>query len=107
MKSFTYKNAYCELSFKPDRLNGRDVYNVSVDGEHATYMTEELVKAIKKKDDMGSANIDSIKKDLTIHNFAGSVTTLPQDKNLPGIDKWRGNVMSQFILLDLPNGEKL
>ena len=107
MKSFTYKNAYCELSFKPDHLNGRDVYNVSVDGEHATYMTEELVKAIKKKDDMGSANIDSIKKDLTIHNFAGSVTTLPQDKNLPGIDKWRGNVMSQFILLDLPNGEKL
>ena len=107
MKSFTYKNAYCELSFKPDYLNGRDVYNVSVDGEHAIYMTPELVDAIKKKDDIGSASIDSIKKDLTIHNFAGSVPTLPQDKNLPDIGKWRGNVMNQFILLDLPRGEKL
>lgn len=106
MKSFTYKNAYCELSFKPDKLQGKDVYNVSVNGEHAIYMTEELVEALHVKNKNGVASIDNIKKDLTLNNFIGKEPTLPGDEDLPGIDKWRGNVMSQYILLDLPrNGE--
>ena len=106
MKKFSYKNAYCDLSFEPDKLQGRDVYNVSVNGEHAIYMTKELVEAIQVRDKKGDANIDSIKKDLTLNNFIGKEPTLPGDEDLPGIDKWRGNVMSQYILLDLPrNGE--
>lgn len=103
MKAFTYKNAYCELSFKPDKLQGREVYNVSVNGEHAIYMTEELVKVLQVKNKNGDANIDNIKKDLTLNNFIGKEPTLPGDEDLPGIDKWRGNVMSQYILLDLPS----
>ena len=102
MKAFTYKNAYCDLSFKPDKLQGRDVYNVSVNGEHAIYMTKELVEALHVKNKNGVASIDNIKKDLTLNNFIGKEPTLPGDEDLPGIDKWRGNVMSQYILLDLP-----
>ena len=103
MKAFTYKNAYCDLSFKPDKLQGRDVYNVSVNGEHAIYMTKELVEALHVKNKNGVASIDNIKKDLTLNNFIGKEPTLPGDEDLPGIDKWRGNVMSQYILLDLPS----
>ena len=103
MKAFTYKNAYCELSFKPDKLQGREVYNVSVNGEHAIYMTKELVEVLQVKNKNGDANIDNIKKDLTLNNFIGKEPTLPGDEDLPGIDKWRGNVMSQYILLDLPS----
>lgn len=103
MKAFTYKNAYCELSFKPDELQGREVYNVSINGEHAIYMTKELVEVIQFKDKKGVANIDNIKKDLTLNNFIGKEPTLPGDEDLPEIDKWRGNVMSQYILLDLPS----
>lgn len=103
MKAFTYKNAYCELSFEPDKLQGREVYNVSVNGEHAIYMTEELVEALHVKNKNGVASIDNIKKDLTLNNFIGKEPTLPGDEDLPGIDKWRGNVMSQYILLDLPH----
>lgn len=102
MKAFTYKNAYCDLSFKPDKLQGRDVYNVSVNGEHAIYMTKELVEALHVKNKNGVASIDNIKKDLTLNNFIGKEPTLLGDEDLPGIDKWRGNVMSQYILLDLP-----
>ena len=102
MKAFTYKNAYCDLSFKPDKLQGRDVYNVSVNGEHAIYMTKELVEALHVKNKNGVASIDNIKKDLTSNNFIGKESTLLGDEDLPGIDKWRGNVMSQYILLDLP-----
>ena len=102
MKAFTYKNAYCDLSFKPDKLQGRDVYNVSVNGEHAIYMTKELVEALHVKNKNGVASIDNIKKDLTLNNFIGKEPTLPGDEDLPGINKWRGNVMSQYILLDLP-----
>lgn len=102
MKAFIYKNAYCDLSFKPDKLQGRDVYNVSVNGEHAIYMTKELVEALHVKNKNGVASIDNIKKDLTLNNFIGKEPTLPGDEDLPGIDKWRGNVMSQYILLDLP-----
>ena len=102
MKAFTYKNAYCDLSFKPDKLQGRDVYNVSVNGEHAIYMTKELVEALHVKNKNGVASIDNIKKDLTLNNFIGKESTLLGDEDLPGIDKWRGNVMSQYILLDLP-----
>lgn len=106
MKAFTYKNAYCEFSFKPDKLQGKDVYNVSINGEHAIYMTKELVEALQVKNKKGVASIDNIKKDLTLNNFIGKEPTLPGDEDLPGIDKWRGNVMSQYILLDLPrNGE--
>lgn len=106
MKAFTYKNTYCDLSFEPDKLQGRDVYNVSVNGEHAIYMTKELVEALHVKNKNGVASIDNIKKDLTLNNFIGKEPTLPGDEDLPGIDKWRGNVMSQYILLDLPrNGE--
>lgn len=106
MKSFTYKNAYCELSFKPDKLQGREVYNVSVNGEHSIYMTKELVEALHVKNKNGVCGLDNIKKDLTLNNFIGKEPTLPGDEDLPGIDKWRGNVMSQYILLDLPrNGE--
>lgn len=106
MKAFTYKNTYCDLSFEPDKLQGRDVYNVSVGGEHAIYMTKELVEALHVKNKNGVASIDNIKKDLTLNNFIGKEPTLPGDEDLPGIDKWRGNVMSQYILLDLPrNGE--
>lgn len=107
MKAFTYKNAYCELSFEPDKLQGRDVYNVSVNGEHAIYMTKELVGAIQVKDKKGDANINSIKKDLTLNNFLGKEPTLPEDEDLPGIDQWRGNVMNQYILLDLPRDGKI
>ena len=103
MKAFTYKNAYCELSFEPDKLQGRDVYNVSVNGEHAIYMTKELVEALHVKNKNGVASIDNIKKDLTLNNFIGKEPTLPGDEDLPGIDQWRGNVMSQYILLDLPS----
>ena len=103
MKAFTYKNAYCDLSFKPDKLQGRDVYNVSVNGEHAIYMTKELVEALHVKNKNGVASIDNIKKDLTLNNFIGKEPTLPGDEDLPGIDKWRGNVVSQYILLDLPS----
>ena len=106
MKAFTYKNTYCDLSFEPDKLQGRDVYNVSVGGEHAIYMTKELVEALHVKNKNGVASIDNIKKDLTLNNFIGKEPTLPGDEDLPRIDKWRGNVMSQYILLDLPrNGE--
>lgn len=103
MKAFTYKNTYCDLSFEPDKLQGRDVYNVSVNGEHAIYMTKELVEALHVKNKNGVASIDNIKKDLTLNNFIGKEPTLPGDEDLPGIDKWRGNVMSQYILLDLPS----
>lgn len=103
MKAFTYKNAYCDLSFKPDKLQGREVYNVSINGEHAIYMTKELVEVLQVKDKKGVANIDNIKKDLTLNNFIGKEPTLSGDEDLPGIDKWRGNVMSQYILLDLPS----
>ena len=103
MKSFTYKNAYCDLSFEPDKLQGREVYNVSVNGEHSIYMTKELVEAIQVRDKKGDASIDNIKKDLTLNNFIGKEPTLPGDEDLPGIDKWRGNIMSQYILLDLPS----
>ena len=103
MKAFTYKNTYCDLSFKPDKLQGRDVYNVSVNGEHAIYMTKELVEALHVKNKNGVASIDNIKKDLTLNNFIGKEPTLPGDEDLPGIDKWCGNVMSQYILLDLPS----
>lgn len=106
MKAFTYKNTYCDLSFELDKLQGKDVYNVSVNGEHAIYMTKELVEALFVKNKNGVASIDNIKKDLTLNNFIGKEPTLPGDEDLPGIDKWRGNVMSQYILLDLPrNGE--
>ena len=106
MKTFTYKNTYCDLSFEPDKLQGREVYNVSVNGEHSIYMTKELVEALHVKNKNGVASIDNIKKDLTLNNFIGKEPTLPGDEDLPGIDKWRGNVMSQYILLDLPrNGE--
>lgn len=106
MKAFTYKNTYCDLSFEPDKLQGREVYNVSVNGEHSIYMTKELVEALHVKNKNGVASIDNIKKDLTLNNFIGKEPTLPGDEDLPGIDKWRGNVMSQYILLDLPrNGE--
>lgn len=107
MKAFTYKNAYCELSFEPDKLQDRDVYNVSVNGEHAIYMTKELVEAIQVRDKKGDANINSIKKDLTLNNFLGKEPTLPGDEDLPGIDQWRGNVMNQYILLDLPHDGKI
>ena len=103
MKAFTYKNTYCDLSFEPDKLQGREVYNVSVNGEHAIYMTEKLVEALHVKNKNGVASIDNIKKDLTLNNFIGKEPTLPGDEDLPGIDKWRGNVMSQYILLDLPS----
>lgn len=103
MKAFTYKNAYCDLSFEPDKLQGKDVYNVSVNGEHAIYMTEKLVEALHVKNKNGVASIDNIKKDLTLNNFIGKEPTLPGDEVLPGIDKWRGNVMSQYVLLDLPS----
>ena len=103
MKAFTYKNAYCELSFEPDKLQGKEVYNVSVNGEHSIYMTKELVEALHVKNKNGVASIDNIKKDLTLNNFIGKEPTLPGDEDLPGIDKWRGNVMSQYILLDLPS----
>jgi len=107
MKAFTYKNTYCDLSFKPDKLQGRDVYNVSVNGEHAIYMTKELVEALHVKNKNGVASIDNIKKDLTLNNFIGKEPTLPGDEDLPGIDKWRGNVMSQYILLDLPSSGEI
>ena len=107
MKAFTYKNAYCELSFEPDKLQGKEVYNVSINGEHAIYMTKELVEAIQVRDRKGDANINSIKKDLTLNNFLGKEPTLPGDEDLPGIDQWRGNVMNQYILLDLPRDEKI
>lgn len=103
MKAFTYKNTYCDLSFEPDKLQGKDVYNVSVNGEHAIYMTKELVEALHVKNKNGVASIDNIKKDLTLNNFIGKEPTLPGDEDLPGINKWRGNVMSQYILLDLPS----
>lgn len=102
MKAFTYKNTYCDLSFEPDKLQGKDVYNVSVNGEHAIYMTKELVEVIQFKDKNGVCGLDNIKKDLTLNNFIGKEPTLPRDEDLPGIEKWRGNVMSQYILLDLP-----
>lgn len=107
MKAFTYKNTYCYLSFKPDKLQGKDVYNVSVGGEHAIYMTKELVEALQVKNKKGIASIDNIKKDLTLNNFLGKEPTLPGDKDLPGIDQWRGNVMSQYILLDLPSSGEI
>jgi len=103
MKAFTYKNTYCDLSFEPDKLQGKDVYNVSINGEHAIYMTKELVEALHVKNKNGVASIDNIKKDLTLNNFIGKEPTLPGDEDLPCIDKWRGNVMSQYILLDLPS----
>lgn len=103
MKAFTYKNTYCDLSFEPDKLQGREVYNVSVNGEHSIYMTKELVEALQIKNKNGVASIDNIKKDLTLNNFIGKESTLPDDEDLPGIDQWRGNVMSQYILLDLPS----
>lgn len=107
MKAFTYKNTYCDLSFKPDKLQGKDVYNVSINGEHAIYMTKELVEALHVKNKNGVASIDNIKKDLTLNNFLGKEPTLPSDKDLPGIDQWRGNVMSQYILLDLPSSGEI
>lgn len=107
MKAFTYKNTYCDLSFEPDKLQGKDVYNVSINGEHAIYMTEKLVEALHVKNKNGVASIDNIKKDLTLNNFIGKEPTLPGDEDLPGIDQWRGNVMNQYILLDLPRDGKI
>lgn len=107
MKKISYKNPHCLLDFIPDEVDGKKVYNVHVDGEHAIYMTEELVEAIQVRDKKGDANINSIKKDLTLNNFLGKEPTLPGDEVLPGIDQWRGNVMNQYILLDLPRDGKI
>ena len=103
MKKFSYKNSHCLLDFVPDEIDGKKVYNVLLNGEHAIYMTKELVEALHVKNKNGVASIDNIKKDLTLNNFIGKEPTLPGDEDLPGIDKWRGNVMSQYILLDLPS----
>ena len=93
MKAFDYKNAYCELSFIPDEVDGKKVYNVHLNGEHSIYMTDEFVEALMDENDEGK-NIDQIKRNEQIF--------LVNNND----DGFRGNVLNQKIILDLPKNSE-
>lgn len=81
------------MDFVPDEVNGKEVYNVLLNGEHSIYMTEEFVKALM--DDNGEGkNIDQIKRNEQIF--------LVNNND----DGFRGNILNQKIILDLPKNSE-
>ena len=90
MKKISYKNPHCLLDFIPDEVDGEKVYNVLLNGEHSIYMTEEFVEALMDENGEGK-NIDQIKRNEQIF--------LVNNND----DGFRGNVLNQKIILDLPN----
>lgn len=93
MKKISYKNTHCLLDFIPDEIDGKEVYNVYLNGEHSIYMTEEFVKALM--DDNGEGkNIDQIKRNEQIF--------LVNNND----DGFRGNILNQKIILDLPKNSE-
>lgn len=93
MKKISYKNTHCLLNFIPDEVDGKKVYNVHLNGEHAIYMTDEFVEALM--DDNGEGkNIDQIKRNEQIF--------LVNNND----DGFRGNTLNQKIILDLPKNSE-
>ena len=93
MKKFSYKNSHCLLDFVPDEIDGKKVYNVLLNGEHSIYMTDEFAEALM--DDNGEGkNIDQIKRNEQIF--------LVNNND----DGFRGNVLNQKIILDLPKNSE-
>ena len=93
MRKFSYKNPHCILDFIPDKVDGRKVYNVHINGEHSIYMTEEFVKALM--DDNGEEkNIDRIQTNDEIF--------LANNEN----SNFKGNILNQKIILDMPKESK-
>ena len=93
MKKFSYKSPHCLLDFIPDEVDGREVYNVHLNGEHSIYMTDEFVEALMDENDEGK-NIDQIKRNEQIF--------LVNNNN----DGFRGNILNQKIILDLPKNSE-
>ena len=93
MKKFSYKNPHCLLDFIPDKVDGKKVYNVHINGEHSIYMTEEFVKALM--DDNGKEkNIDRI--------HTNDAISLAHNEN----SDFKGNILNQKIILDMPKDSK-
>lgn len=93
MRKFSYKNPHCLLDFIPDKVDGKKVYNVHINGEHSIYMTEEFVKALM--DDNGEEkNIDRIQTNDEIF--------LAHNEN----SDFRSNILNQKIILDIPKDNK-
>lgn len=93
MRKFSYKNPHCLLEFIPDKVDGKKVYNVHINGEHSIYMTEEFVKALM--DDNGKEkNIDRIQTNDEIF--------LAHNEN----SDFKGNILNQKIILDMPKENK-
>ena len=93
MKKFSYKNSHCLLDFVPDEIDGKKVYNVLLNDEHAIYMTDEFAEALM--DDNGEGkNIDQIKRNEQIF--------LVNNND----DGFRGNILNQKIILDLPKNSE-
>lgn len=93
MKKISYKNTHCLLDFIPDEVDGKKVYNVHLNGEHAIYMTDEFVEALMDENGEGK-NIDQIKRNEQIF--------LVNNND----DGFRGNVLNQKIILDLPKNSE-
>lgn len=93
MKKFSYKNSHCLLDFIPDKIDGKKVYNVHLNGEHSIYMTEEFVKALMNENGE-EKNIDQIKRNEQIFLV---------NNNDNG---FRGNTLNQKIILDLPKNSE-
>ena len=93
MKKISYKNPHCLLDFIPDEVDGREVYNVHLNGEHSIYMTDEFVEALMDENDEGK-NIDQIKRNEQIF--------LVNNND----DGFRGNILNQKIILDLPKNSE-
>jgi hypothetical protein len=93
MKKISYKNPHCLLDFIPDVIDGKKVYNVHLNGEHSIYMTDEFVEALMDENDEGK-NIDQIKRNEQIF--------LVNNND----DGFRGNVLNQKIILDLPKNSE-
>ena len=81
------------MDFIPDEVDGKKVYNVYLNGEHSIYMTDEFVKALMDKNGEGK-NIDQIKRNEQIF--------LVNNND----DGFRGNVLNQKIILDLPKNSE-
>jgi hypothetical protein len=93
MRKFSYKNPHCLLEFTPDKVDGKKVYNVHINGQHSIYMTEEFVKALM--DDNGEEkNIDRIQTNDEIF--------LANNEN----SDFKGNILNQKIILDMPKENK-
>ena len=93
MRKISYKNPHCLLDFIPDKVDGKKVYNVHINGEHSIYMTEEFVKALMK-DNGEQKKIDCIERDIS------SFEAHKKDND------FMGNILNQKIVLDLPKNDQ-